>query len=374
MLLKYITLASSINFLLLAFVLLVKKAPNKKANNIIGVFFLMMSLYCYVVSFRYSAFQEGNFHHLIYFPPLEGFTLLLLGPCIYLFIRSVLNLPIKLIAWKNFPHLIPFIPYIVFNVYFYSLTGLERVDWFVRGFREGNIESDLLNMVNYIQIPFYLIQSFLLIQNKFKESSIVNVGNMLIDISWMKTFLIVNILYIFLTAPMIFYLANEYANIIIGSIGMDIQFIYFFVKIAWQKDILTTGHYENRTRNKDVQLKIEESTANEYLQVIEQFMKDQKPFLNENCTLQNISDNTGIAIHQLSNLINNKLNKNFSDYINEYRICESKKLLINDSSEKMTIEAVGFNCGFGSKSSFNKAFKKHTNFTPSEFRQKHVKV
>lgn len=374
MLLKYITLASGFNFLLLAFVLFVKKAPNKNANNIIGVYFLMMSLYSYVVSFRYSAIQDGNFHQLTHFPPFEGFTLLLLGPCVYLFIRSVLNLPIKLLAWKNIPHLIPFIPYVVFNVYFYTLTSQQRTEWFIRGFSEGNIESDLLNAVNYIQIPFYLILSFVLIKNKFKETSIINVGNMLIDISWMKTFLIVNISYVFLTAPLIFYLANENANVIIGSIGMDIQFIYLFVKIAWQKDILDSEYSENRQKNKDGHLKIDESTANEYLQVLDEFMEKQKPFLNENCNLQNIADNTGIAMHQLSSLVNNKLNKNFPDYINEFRICESKKLLIGEGAEKLTIEAVGFNCGFGSKSSFNKAFKKHTNITPSEFRLRNVNV
>jgi len=77
---------------------------------------------------------------------------------------------------------------------------------------------------------------------------------------------------------------------------------------------------------------------------------------------------TGISVHHLSNILNNRFEKNFSDFINAYRVEEAKRVLSLDQFTKMTLEAIGYECGFGSKSSFNKAFKKITNFTPSEYR------
>ena len=66
-------------------------------------------------------------------------------------------------------------------------------------------------------------------------------------------------------------------------------------------------------------------------------------------------------------LINDNLHKNFTDYINEYRIEEAKQLIQDNSL--YTIEAIGNQSGFNSKSAFYKAFKKITNTTPAKFKK-----
>lgn len=371
MFVKYITLASGFNFLLLALVLLVKKAPNKNANNIMGVFFLMMSVYSYIVSYRFMSIEREQYTNLKYFIHIDGIFLLFLGPCVYLFIRSVLNKPIKILKWKNSIHIIPFIPFIVFNIYFITLSYPERIDWFIRDFYEGTTENNLLNIVLYIQIPIYLFASYLMIQRQLVKSSFVYVSNTQIDISWIKTFLQINIGYMILSAPLCFYLANERANIIIGSIGMDIQFVYFFVKVVLQNKPVVIENARINLKNRDCILKVDMNAADEYIRLLQTFMRTDKPYLKEDCNLQNIAENIGISVHQLSNIINNKLNRNFSDFINEYRICESREILMRSNADKLSLEEVGYNCGFGSKCSFNKAFKKYTNLTPSEFRQQY---
>ena len=67
----------------------------------------------------------------------------------------------------------------------------------------------------------------------------------------------------------------------------------------------------------------------------------------------------------LSQLLNNNLNKSFSNFINEYRIEEAKRLLLEDSNLK--IEVIAENCGFNSNSAFYTAFKKVTNTTPAKY-------
>lgn len=367
MLLKYITLVSAFNFLLLALVMFFRKAPNKKANNIMGALFFVIAVYSYLVSFRFKALIENDYTVLIHYLPIDGIFLLLMAPCLYFYILSILNKPFYFLKWEMLLHLIPTIPFIIFNLYFSSLPLSERIDWFINDFSIGTWETNLLNVVLYTQLPAYLFICYSLIKKQLKVSDKVVVNNVQLDILWLKTYLQMNIGFVLLSAPLCFYFANERANIIIGEIAMNIQFVYIFFKSAFQKNIFST-EIISMSNNAPV-LKIDDQIAEKYVLILQSFMQEKKPYLNEECNLQSISEHTGISIHQLSNIINSRLKKSFPEFINEYRIDESKRILSSNLSEKITLEAVGFECGFGSKSSFNKAFKKQTNLTPSEFRQ-----
>jgi len=363
--LKYITLASAFNFLLIAIVLFSKKSPNKKANNIVGVLFLVFALYSYFVSFRYKSLIEGNYSDLNHYVPIDGILLLLMAPCLYFYILTILNKPVYFLNWKMLFHLIPIIPFVVFLFYFFSLPLSLRIDWLVRDFTVGTWENNLLNIVLYTQIPIYLIFCYSVIKKQLKVSDKVTVNNNQLDISWLKTYLTFNISFILLSAPLCFYFANEKANIIIGELAMNSQFIYIFL---FQKNIFSTNIISKSKSNEPL-LKIDDQIADNYLLALDSYIKLNKPYLDENCSLQLISEQIGVSVHHLSNTLNSRHKKNFPDFINEYRINEAKQILSSNLTEKVTIESVGFDCGFGSKSSFNKAFKKHTNLTPSEFRQ-----
>ena len=71
----------------------------------------------------------------------------------------------------------------------------------------------------------------------------------------------------------------------------------------------------------------------------------------------------------LSQIINDSLQKNFFDFINFYRIEESKNYLSDSKYKKLNILEVLYEVGFNSKSTFNKVFKEHTGLTPTEYRQ-----
>jgi len=292
-----------------------------------------------------------------------------MGPCIYFYVLSVLNKPIIFFEWKMVTHLIPFIPYIIFNLYFSTLSYQERLNWLIIDFRAGTLENNLLNVVLYTQMIVYLLLSFSLINKQLKISHKVLTNNILIDISWLKMFVLMNIGFILISAPLCFYLANERANIIIGQLGMDIQFLYIFFKSVWQTEIFISDEEVVFSTNKDPNLIIDELLAEDYLKVLLRYMNECKPYLKEDCNIQTVSEKIGISVHHLSNILNQRFEKSFPDFINEQRINEAKRILSSYHLGKITIEAIGTECGFGSKSSFNKTFKKHTNLTPTEFRQ-----
>lgn len=96
-------------------------------------------------------------------------------------------------------------------------------------------------------------------------------------------------------------------------------------------------------------------------------MRQKKPFLNSKLTLQDLADLMNINIHSLSRLINEGCNKNFYDFINEYRIEEFKKLVNDPQHKNLTYLAIALEVGFSSKTTFNRAFKKSTGKTPREY-------
>ena len=71
--------------------------------------------------------------------------------------------------------------------------------------------------------------------------------------------------------------------------------------------------------------------------------------------------------HTLSYLFNQYLNRNYYDYINDYRIAEFKRLVEKDEYAKYTLSALAELCGFSSRASFFRYFKKATNITPNEY-------
>ena len=75
----------------------------------------------------------------------------------------------------------------------------------------------------------------------------------------------------------------------------------------------------------------------------------------------------GVHPNYLSQVINQRENKNFYDFVNTYRVAEFKRLISMPRNQHLTLLSVAFDCGFNSKSSFNRYFKKATGQTPSEY-------
>ena len=103
---------------------------------------------------------------------------------------------------------------------------------------------------------------------------------------------------------------------------------------------------------------------------IENIIVLEKLYLNPNLNLDLIAKRFEISTSYLSKLINSKANKSFTDFINKLRVDESKIMLSNPDYMNYTIQAIGYESGFNSKSNFYVAFKKETHETPSSFRLK----
>lgn len=100
---------------------------------------------------------------------------------------------------------------------------------------------------------------------------------------------------------------------------------------------------------------------------LEVVMLTQKPYTNPNLKIADLAATIGTSAHTLSYLFNQYLNRNYYDYINDYRIEEFKRLVNKDEYAKYTLSALAELCGFSSRASFFRYFKKVTNITPNEY-------
>ncbi|WP_420322577.1 helix-turn-helix domain-containing protein [Flagellimonas sp.] len=145
---------------------------------------------------------------------------------------------------------------------------------------------------------------------------------------------------------------------IIGPIMYSIV-VYFLSFKAFQLKV-TDMDGDAFKRNEDVNL---------FNQMVKHIAED-KLYLEPDVSLSSLGKLVNLSTQKTSEIINQYAKQNFNDFINFYRIQEAKKLLVAEDSENFTIASIAFDAGFNSLSSFNSAFKKFENITPSAYKRK----
>jgi AraC-like DNA-binding protein len=114
---------------------------------------------------------------------------------------------------------------------------------------------------------------------------------------------------------------------------------------------------------------LNEKQMEELTNTVFQYLKNKKPYLNPDYSLQMMAEDLNISRHKLSEAINNGQKKNFYKLINEFRVEEVKEMLVNPAFSHYTVLGIGLECGFNSKTSFNRIFKEETGLTPTEYKR-----
>lgn len=114
----------------------------------------------------------------------------------------------------------------------------------------------------------------------------------------------------------------------------------------------------------------EESLMNELYTKLTRYMETEKPYIDNELRLVNLADSLGFSTHLLSKVINKKSEKNFNQFVNDYRLQEAKRLLLENPN--YSIKSIYFDVGFNNKATFYQAFKKEFHCTPSQFRDTSV--
>ena len=215
----------------------------------------------------------------------------------------------------------------------------------------------------YTQWGVYLLFSGFLLKDIFKKALSTYADLRAYDI-WIFSIFMSNLL-IFLAYIWGFWGGLYISASIIFSLVIYIGvFILMYHKKAGDLFSMPTAKYANK--------KVNEEDAQLILHRLEKVMKEKEIYKNPNLKLNDLAKEINISGHQLSQLLNDNLDKNFTLFINEYRINEACKIL--SSEHNLTIEAISDEVGFNSKSTFFSVFKKLKGTTPALYQQSMVKI
>jgi AraC-like DNA-binding protein len=129
----------------------------------------------------------------------------------------------------------------------------------------------------------------------------------------------------------------------------------------------------NKKKNKYRKTKLPENLAMQYQQRLIFLLEKEKIYRDSSLCIKTLSSKLSLPSHHLSQVINEKFQKNFYELVNSYRIEESKKMLIAENKDQPKILAIAFDVGFNNLNSFNRAFKRHTGKTPTEYKNGLIK-
>ena len=139
-------------------------------------------------------------------------------------------------------------------------------------------------------------------------------------------------------------------------------------KEIMQKAIPDNINYKRKKKYKQVLL--DTSEIKKYSKELEQIMVDDKLYLNPDLSLKDLASYIELPANYVSQLLNLGFQKNFSEYVNTFRVKEFKERVILKENKGLTIMAIAYDSGFNSKTVFNTFFKKIEGITPNTYLKK----
>jgi AraC-like DNA-binding protein len=197
------------------------------------------------------------------------------------------------------------------------------------------------------------------------------------ELQWARIFLI----YLLTISVVSHLISNEFMDIVfkdntVFSV-MDLIAIYWVAyRGILQRNVLSVFNHEwnsNSPSDKPAAQKQSQEMDSEKLEglmyKIEDYMAVSESFSNPNLTVVDVAE--GIKVHPrlISKTINSQSKQNFNAYVNQLRIKKAERLLKDQKEANWSMEGIGSESGFKSKSAFYSAFKKQTGTTPSQFKE-----
>lgn len=318
---------------------------RSKTNNLLGLLVLLFSIcLIYYVGYwtRYNSLFSWQIH------TIQGLTYTF-GPLLYFYIRS----DRKRIFFSNWH----FVPLGLYLIYFMGVP-----------FFPSGQQLTIRAIQSVLQSSHLVIYTALIFRFTYQNKGFSNGALKLYQ--WRKK----------LTWSFLGYSASFACYyVLVWTNTLEVQhdyiisvasafFIYFIGYHGFQYQevfkMYENGRYEKSGLN--------ESASGAIMASLRKHVEVHRVYLDSSLRLQDLAEKLGFPQHYISQVINDLHGKNFADFINEYRVKEAKRLLL-ESEEKKIIN-IAYDSGFNNKASFNNAFKRFTGMSASEYRENQATI
>jgi AraC-like DNA-binding protein len=390
---KIIFLVGVIQAVFLA-LLIFGKRKKSAADFVLAIWMLFYGIHLLFQYFRITGLNY-KYEHLLgidaYFPILQG---------AFLFVYvSVLTNESGKFKKSYLYHGVLFLAISIYCTFDFYILGAEEKLNYVLSIDEAPPVFYMLTLpLNYFVGPIYVVWS-LLILRKYKKQIANNFSyTEQINLNWLK--------YILYTAVAIWGSViidgffGEYIRANLYEFVDELTFILVTLTIfilgyfGFKQPSIYTDDYSEKAQiaNKKLAGKLhkkqkinadlfqqraerygksglKKTETEEHVNNLMLYMENEKPYLDSKLSLKQLAAFLELSTNHTSQIINENLNKNFFDFVNDYRINEVKKYLSDSKFSHYTLLAIAYECGFNSKSSFNSIFKLKTGLTPSEYQK-----
>ncbi len=288
------------------------------------------------------------------FPKMYFNFIYLIAPSLYFYVRTL-----RKNSYSFKEGLFHLYPFVFINLFYFIFFLFSNSIQSYLEIMEILIVID--DITSFIYFTIYLFLSFLFLKRNKKEFKPKQV-------KWLRTLLFADSS--FLSMWLVY----------IVSFSQDVEMnVYYPIMIILSLSLYYKSFYvinnklivfDTSSIFKKKNYVLEKSQSKILLNELNALMENQKPYLDGELSLSNLAKLLEVNPKTLSFVINEYIQKNFNDYINEWRIKEVKIRLTQKEYAHLKMLAIAFDCGFNSKSTFNFAFKKATGMSPSSYRKK----
>ena len=357
-LLFVITICTGLNFaLLLGFT----KHANRTANRFLSLALVVTTLWMIRllgIDIRLDAYLPGWSRLPLQFS-------LALGPFIYLYVRKLTRPEYKL-GWKQLLHLIPVL--LEQGVMLWAIkesikTGAATYHTPV--FQQLN---SVLQLFAFISVVIYLYQCYRMIRGFHKRLKANVPDAALYELHGLQRLLVVFGLLWLLWVP--YTVADSCYHYHLGIQAYFPLYLALAVMAIW---LAVAAFIRPEVQAPVMMAAPKSSIPAELMQKavgLRGTMAANQFYRDAELTLGSLAEKLEIHPHELSRIINMAFEKNFNDFINEYRIREVTQKMQDQAYNHVTLLGIAFDCGFNSKTTFNRTFKQITGKSPAEYKNK----
>lgn len=361
---------------------LATKRRNRTANRLLAVMMLAFSIYLATGVYHAIGLERVFPHFFGAAYPLP----FVIGPLVYLYAVTAADRTRRL-TWRDALHLVPFLTTVIAGLPIYLMSGAEKIA-FYDGLQRGEVPlllaiADPLKLVSgvtYTAITVFFLRRH---RERVKESYS---STERVNLRWL--------LWLGAGAAAIWLLAVVFQVLEsagMARIGRGDDFISLAIAVLvygiGYKGLRQPEIFRYETAEYQVPAELQPAPAPETAaaryersgltdreaarlkDALTALMDTERLWRDSDLTLADLAERLSTTPHKVSEVLNSELGQSFYDFVNSYRVREVQRRIAAGESQRVTMLALALDAGFASKSTFNTVFKKHTNQTPSDYRQ-----